>query len=111
MELTFQTRASGAWTIVGVAGELDLHTSPQLASAISGAVDAGAVWLALDLSQVPFMDSSSLGVVVASLKRVREKGGDMALIGLQGSPAKVMRLTGLDSIFLVIAEESELPSP
>ena len=55
--------------------------------------------IALDLSEVPFMDSSSLGVMVGGLKRARERGGDLTLMSLQASPAKVMALTGLDGVF------------
>ena len=82
MDLTFTSRTHEGWTILSVAGELDLQTSPQLTAAINDALEDGPPLLALDLASVPFMDSSSLGVVVASLKRVREKGGDLALLAM-----------------------------
>ena len=56
-----------------MAGELDLHTSPQLAEELATAMDAGTPWLAVDMQQVSFMDSSSLGVIVASSERAREQ--------------------------------------
>ena len=60
------------------------------------------------LAGVPFMDSSCLGVLVGALKRARENGGELALLSLQPSPAKVMALTGLDGVFRVVDDLSQL---
>ena len=60
-------------------------------------VDGGRSRLIIDLDAVPFMDSSGLGAIVACLKRVRESGGDLALVTRGGSPPdKLLSLTGLD---------------
>ena len=56
------------------------------------------------------MDSSSLGVLVAYLKRARERGGDLMLVGVQGSPAKVISLTGLDAVFRMEDSLADLPA-
>jgi len=45
------------------------------------------------------MDSSGLGVLVAGLKRARERGGEMALVFREGSVQKVLGITGLDKVF------------
>ena len=74
MDLTIETRPSGSWTILQVAGELDLHTSPALRDRISELIDAGTDRLAIDLEHVGFMDSSSLGILVEALKRTRREG-------------------------------------
>ena len=63
MDLTIETQDSGSWTVLQVAGELDLHTSPALSDRISELLDAGTRRLAIDLEQVGFMDSSSLGIM------------------------------------------------
>lgn len=111
MELTFETSTHEGWTVLTVHGELDLHTSPSLRDALSRSIDGGTGWLALDLADVPFMDSSSLGVLVGALKRLREKGGEMALVGVQGSPSKVVTLTGLDAVFRVVPDLASLTRP
>ncbi len=55
------------------------------------------------------MDSSTLGVLIAFLKRARERDGDIRLVGVQGSPAKVIALTGLDSAFQIDDSVAALP--
>jgi anti-sigma B factor antagonist len=109
MELVLNNGSSGPWTVVRVAGELDLHTSPQLRDHVLGLIGEPPVRLALDLSEVGFMDSSSLGMLVTCLKRIRERDGRLMLIGVTGSPAKVFTLTGLDRVFDLIPAAADLP--
>jgi anti-sigma B factor antagonist len=108
MELTFESRTQNGWTILAVTGELDLHTSPQLERALTDVFDAGDSHVVLDLAAVPFMDSSSLGVVVGGSKRARERGGELVLLSLQPSPAKVLALTGLDGVVRVLDDPDQL---
>jgi anti-sigma B factor antagonist len=102
------TRTQGRWSVVEVAGELDLHTSPALRDRILGLIEDGTGFLALDLTKVDFMDSSSLGSLVACLKRLREHDGRLVLIGVNGSPKKVLGLTGLDRVFEQVDRPDEL---
>jgi len=106
---TFETRIEGTWTVVDVRGELDLSTSEALRSALEGSFEHGPR-IAVDLSGVSFMDSTSLGLLVAYLKRARERDGDLMLVGVQGSPAKVIALTGLDGVFGIESSVADLPA-
>ena len=110
MEPSFETNISGPWTVVTVGGELDLSTSEALKAALEVGGGDSAPMIAIDLTGVSFMDSSSLGVLIACLKRVRERDGDVRLVGVNGSPAKVIALTGLDSAFQMHDSIADLPS-
>lgn len=110
MDLTIESQQAGAWTVLQVSGELDLHTAPALRDRISELLDGGTTKLAIDLAQVGFMDSSSLGVLVAALKRIRASGGDLALVGVNGSPLKVLALTGIDRMMPMVASAADLPA-
>jgi anti-sigma B factor antagonist len=109
MDVIGQTRTQGAWTVVEVAGELDLHTSPPLREHMLELIDGGTDRLALDMTRVDFMDSSSLGSLVMCLKRIRERDGRMVLAGVAGTPMKVLNLTGLDRVFELADSLAELP--
>ena len=110
MDVIVQTRTQGPWTVVEVAGELDLHTSPPLREHVLQLIDGGTEHLAIDMTKVDFMDSSSLGSLVMCLKRMRERDGRMVLAGVAGTPMKVLNLTGLDRIFELADSTAELPS-
>ena len=59
----------------------------------------GSVRVVLDLSSVKFMDSVALGSLVVLLRRVKERGGRMVLVGLSGHCRNVMDVTGLGRVF------------
>ena len=108
MEL-FLREAAGPWAVLGVQGELDLHTSTSLRDRLRDLIDEGHARIAVDMTDVTFMDSSSLGVLVVAMKRLREKDGELSLIGVNGSPFKVLSLTGMDRVLSIYATPSELP--
>jgi anti-sigma B factor antagonist len=109
VNVILRDRDSGPWKVLEVDGELDLHTSSALRERLFALVDEGASRVAVDLSAVPFMDSSSLGVLVVGLKRLREHDGELALVGVGGSPRKVLSITGMDGVFAIYEHSRELP--
>lgn len=53
----------------------------------------------VDLQEVDFMDSAGLGALIATLKNVRERGGDMKIINLQKKPRMVFEITRAHKVF------------
>jgi len=97
IELVIEGRTMGTWTVLAVAGELDLATAPGLRERVREMTPDGPLKVALDLTAVGFVDSSGLGAIVACLKHVRELGGELVLVAPDASPvAKLLSLTGLE---------------
>jgi len=99
MDLVLGSRNENGWAVLEVQGEVDLYTSSQLRDAIVRLTEEDENRIVIDLYNVSFMDSSGLGVLVAGLKRVRERAGELALVFGEGSVQKVFGITGLDKIF------------
>lgn len=96
VELEIQSRNEGGWTILVAAGELDLYTAPRLRDEVLATLEGGATQIALDLHDVGFIDSTGLGILVACLKRVRERDGRLVVIAPETSPLRrLLALTGL----------------
>ncbi|MGV9348126.1 STAS domain-containing protein [Streptomyces spiralis] len=70
----------GEWSVLQVAGELDLVTSPMLRQRIHDVVAEGRHDLVLDLSEVFFCDSSGVGVLIAARRLIRSCQGRLRLI-------------------------------
>ena len=86
--------------VVAVNGELDDYTAPALRDRVRKELEGRAgVELTLDLSNMTFVDSTGLGVLVGIRRRVRETGGTLALSGLTPATTKVLEITGLSRVF------------
>lgn len=94
LELSTSTR--GDDVVLHVRGEVDSYSAPGLRGAIQKQIDAGRYRLIVDLSGVPFLDSSGLGVLVGGYKRARmHVGGRFAVVGADKRIMNVFRITGL----------------
>lgn len=85
-------------TVVEVSGELDVFTAPDFEQALQELISAGDTQLVLDLTNVEFLDSTGLGVIVKALKWAREAGGSLRVVATEERIVKVFRITGLDDV-------------
>ncbi|MET7298388.1 STAS domain-containing protein [Embleya sp. NPDC005575] len=88
---------------VSVQGDMDMTAAPVFRQAVDRLVDEGARSLRIDLSGVPFIDSSGLGSLVYGYRRLRDRDGDIVVCGVGPQPARVLRITHLDRILSVEA--------
>jgi anti-sigma B factor antagonist len=86
---------------VHLLGELDLSTAPQLRDELLRLSANGAMQVTVDLSSLAFVDSTGLSVLISSLKRLRQKGGDLALRSPTPGTRKVLEITGLTQVFSI----------
>lgn len=94
--------------LITVSGEVDLATSPDLDVAIIAAIDSGTSSVVIDLTDVSFMDSSGLGVIVRALKRCREAENDLDLVITNERVLKVFGITGLDQVIPIHASIQDI---
>ncbi len=74
---------------------------PQFKQAVEECINSGVDWLIIDLDQVPLMDSSALGTVIAAFLKLQKKNGKLALVNAQSSILDVLAITKLNSLFEV----------
>jgi anti-sigma B factor antagonist len=89
--------AQGAAARLAILGELDMRTTEQLLNSLDEQLAAGASEVTLDLSELSFMDSSGLRLLIDLHNRSREESWDLRLIAPeQEAAALVLRVTGAD---------------
>ena len=81
--------------VLRVAGEVDVYTAPQLRERVIGLLAGGVRHIVADLREVEFLDSTGLGALVGSLRRLRQQDGSLKLVTSSGAILKIFRLTGL----------------
>ncbi|MBO3083425.1 anti-sigma factor antagonist [Cellulomonas sp. zg-ZUI188] len=101
MDVRVTTRDVGAQTVVEVAGEIDVSTADVLRDRLTELLDRDRTDLVIDLREVRFMDSTGLGLLVGTLKKVRLAGGRLQLVIDSERLLKVFRITALLQVFTV----------
>lgn len=91
--------SAGDCAVLQVAGEIDVYTAPELRQCVIGLIDDGARHVIADLRGVDFLDSTGLGALVGSLKRLRMREGSLNLVTSSGRILQIFRITGLTHAF------------
>ncbi|GHU34352.1 anti-sigma F factor antagonist [Clostridia bacterium] len=83
-------------------GDIDHHSSRSVREEVDRLIAAsGAEIFELDLSEVDFMDSSGLGLVLGRYKKQTESGGKMKIINPSERILRILRLAGIEKIIKI----------
>lgn len=88
---------------------LDSAEAPALRSALLGQIEQGVQHLVLDLSDVDFLDSSALGALIATAKRIAPLGR-FGVSGVRPAVARLFALTHMDRVFSIHPNTAEAVS-
>jgi anti-sigma B factor antagonist len=92
-QLEFDLSEVGAADLVTVRGELELASAFALATRFSEVVEERTGSLIVDLSDLSFMDSTGLNVLLTAFRRLRKRGRAMAVVCPPGPVRRVFELT------------------
>jgi anti-sigma B factor antagonist len=101
LEVSERRHNDVAVPVLTLRGEIDVATAPLLREQLHALADRGSHVAVADLSDVTFVDSTTLGVLISGMKRFRSTGGDLRLVVTDPHVAKVFSITGLDDVFAV----------
>ena len=92
-------RLSPTAAVFTLTGEADLHRAPELRDQMSAVIDDGIHDLVVDLSEVTFIDSMTLGVLLGAMKRVKPRGGRLCVVVRDTNIRRIFEITLLDRVF------------
>ena len=85
--------------VVSLSGELDHHTAKEVKNLIEEVVkNRGVKNLVFDFTNLTFMDSSGIGVVIGRYKLIHSIGGKLAIAGAQKNVSKLLYMSGINKI-------------
>jgi anti-sigma B factor antagonist len=93
--------------VIELGGEIDLYTAPEFKERMVQVIEEGKKQVIVDLSKATFIDSTTLGVLVGGVKRLRPAGGTLALVCSDQNIVKIFEITGLDRVFPIYATRDE----
>ncbi len=84
--------------VIELGGEVDLYTAPEFKERMVQVIEDGKKHVVVDLSKATFIDSTTLGVLVGGVKRLRPSGGSLTLVCTDPHICKSFAITGLDRV-------------
>jgi len=91
------------WRVVEMDGELDISGVPLMRCHLVG----DPAYVVFDLTRVPFMDASTLGIIVTSWRSATRAGGSVRIAGPARQVRRLLTITRLDQIVPVFASLEE----
>lgn len=100
--MAYNQREQGGYTVIELAGEVDLSRSPQAREQILQVVNAGRDLL-VDMAGVTYIDSSGVASLVEGYQAARKSTQQFGLVALSAAAMSVLNLARLDKVFPIHA--------
>ncbi len=88
------------WSIELI-GDVDIQTSGRLKEELNQLLDQQECNINIDCSNLSYIDSTGLGVLIGVLKRVKKNENEILISNAQQNILKLLKITGLDKIFVM----------
>ena len=86
----------GGFAVIRAGGELDLYAAPELRAAVEQALEEDCSQLVIDLAEVTFIDSTSIGVLMIGHRALSRSGGALQIVALNRNVVTTLHIVGLD---------------
>jgi anti-sigma B factor antagonist len=107
--MNFVQEVKGEILILRISGDLiGEDNGTQLLGAVNDAVSHKIVTCIIDISELRYINSSGIGVLITILTKLRNKGGEVYLQNPSESVKKLLIITKLNAIFQIIKSEDEV---
>jgi anti-sigma B factor antagonist len=93
--------------VISLTGEVDLYTAPEFKQQLLDVIGEGGKDVVVDFSDTTFIDSTTLGVLVGGVKRLRAQEGRLSLVCSDRNITKIFEITGLDRVFEIFPTRDE----
>ena len=111
-ELQITTRMAEDEREIWLLGEFDSYSAPRVRELLESFLTGEEPHVRLHLTDLEYIDSTGLGVLVGALKQTTDRAGTLVLVEPSPQVAHVLQVTGLSKVFTILTESSEaMPSP
>lgn len=103
-----QVEEKGEVVVVHIEGRLDAASSPQLEKQINGVIDAGHFKIVLDCTNLDYLSSAGMRLMLSLFKRLKSVEGKLVACNLKDEVMEVIKMAGFNQVleFYSTIEES-----
>ncbi len=107
VELNLNVEVNGTTTIVIPTGDIDLSCAASLRSRLGEIQAQMPERLVVDLTNVPYMDSSGVATLVEGMQVARRNNSKLVLCNLQERVRSIFEIARLDMVFTIVNDIEE----
>ena len=93
--------------LISLAGDFDLHSGPEFERRVLEALGRSATDLLIDLSEVSFIDSTTIGILMRTRKRLAPLGGRVVVVTSDRNILRLFEITALDRMFEIYSRRTD----
>jgi anti-sigma B factor antagonist len=93
--------------LIALAGDFDLHSGPEFERRVLEALGRGATELLIDLTEVSFIDSTTIGILMRTRKRLAPIGGRVLVVTSDRNILRLFEITALDRMFEIYSRRTD----
>lgn len=87
--------------VVSLTGELDASCAEELKQDVSKELDKNLTDVVFDMSNLAYIDSTGIGIIVFLMKKLSESGKELSIINAKANVLKIFNITGIDQLIKV----------
>jgi anti-sigma B factor antagonist len=107
MDLRMRTVRGDDVAVIELGGELELHNAHLLREEMAALCEQARPGVVVDLSQLTFMDSTGIGVLVNGFKTARARDGALALVCPSQRLMRLFEIAGLTSALSFFGDRAD----
>ncbi|HNI99207.1 MAG TPA: STAS domain-containing protein, partial [Leptospiraceae bacterium] len=92
----------GKIKIIEIHGKFDIENTEEFETLFQKQLDSSPAMLAIDMNKLDYIDSSGIGTLIKSLNAIKNKKGELVLVGLKPMILNVFKLAKLDMFFQIM---------
>ncbi|MEP2026853.1 MAG: STAS domain-containing protein [Reichenbachiella sp.] len=101
--MNYKINHEGDLVFINFEGDLiGEENGPEIIEAVNDTLSNNIVKCAVDISEVRYINSSGIGVLITILTKFRNKGGEVVLVNPSEHVKKLLAITKLNAIFTVV---------
>ncbi len=93
--------------VLRIEGRLDAPSSPTLEKKIHSLLEEDHLFLVLDFSQIDYLSSAGMRLLLSTTKKLKAKGGSLALFSIVEEVMEIIKLAGFEKILNIFKTEQE----
>ncbi len=104
LTISFEKKNSNK-ALLRLEGRLDTNSSPILEKKLEAITQEGFTCVYLDFTNVDYMSSAGMRLILSTTKKLKAKNGDLILFSIEEEVMEIIKMAGFDRILHICADE------